>query len=203
MLALWIILGSIGYLTVGRAYGKATWETWSQGDRTSLRAKFFFPLSSGDQEYFGRFNTNTNRFGFFLIVDGTADTLKNKSKFATLTTFAWPLFLGTCVLTFVLVSTSKFVFIRLPEALSNGPSVAANSVRRLLTRLSQKELSAPELALTTDATSPEYEYLHIVRRRQELIVEMDALTLREADAVAKIGGPDEAMKLGTLPNKIL
>ncbi len=67
----------------------------------------------------------------------------------------------------------------------------------------QKALA--EATLTTESTEPscEQSYLRVIRRRQVLMAEMDALQVEENGLIEALGGPDEAKKLVAMPGKIL
>ena len=124
MLALYILFSAIGYLTVGRAYGKVSWDTWKSCPHSSLRAKLFFPLSSGAPEVYGRWASTDWRHPWMAKIFDNLE--KDRADYTVVSSFIWPLFV-LFTLFFQVIKLpallgwhiGRLLLFRLPERLSS------------------------------------------------------------------------------------
>lgn len=222
MLTALIVVSSIlGYLTIGRVYGKASWDIWQNHPHTSLQAKLYFPLSSRKADIYGKNSHSSLAFPFMIEFFGGRDKSKGCAGFCTVYSFTWPLFVGWTIGVHLMRSpvtigwrALNFAFLSLPERLAGAPGMLKDVGGRLLSaaKSRRKELkpaaaelptpSEPTLALPEPA-DPESEYVQVVQRRQKLLVEMDRLSVQETNLTRQLGGPDEARKLLDRPGKKL
>lgn len=215
--ALIVVLGALGYLTVGRVYGKVSWDIWQNHPRTSLRARLCFPLSSRNKDVYGVPSNHWHNLPF--LMDIVTHDEGGRRASLTWSSFIWPVLVAWTLSVHVLRPPAsfgwralKFVFVGLPDGLVKAPARLKGSGTRLLLAARagrKKPVSAepppspePSLALPVPSDDRQ-EYLQVIRRRGELMVEMDGLKAKEAELARRLGGPVEASKLLDMPGKKL